>query len=143
MKERQTDRVVPVTSMEMERGFFFFFFFYFVSFRVLLVEGADVEGVRCIDLPPRRDQWRGVLLHVNLGPIHALEEGVLLHLVRPATELESGNEINSSPAHKKKAPNIPSAAAAQPLIHVAMEQSFQQIPEFRGEVVREFHVLQW
>ena len=51
------------------------------TFRVLLVEGADIEGVRGVDLPPGRDEWRGVLLLVDLSPVYSSEEGVSLQLL--------------------------------------------------------------
>ncbi len=55
-----------------------------LTFRVLLVEGADVEGVCCVHLSPGRYQRGRVLLLVDLVPVHSAEEGVILQLVGAA-----------------------------------------------------------
>ena len=51
------------------------------AFSVLLVEGADIEGVRGVDLPPGRDEWRGIFLLVDLSPVYSSEERMSLQLL--------------------------------------------------------------
>ena len=55
------------------------------TLRVLLVEGADVEGVRGVDFPSGRDERRGVLLLIDLSPVNSSEEGVSLELLSSLT----------------------------------------------------------
>ena len=55
------------------------------TFRVLLVEGADIEGVRGIDFPAGRNERRWILLLVDLSPVHTSEEGMSLELLSPLT----------------------------------------------------------
>lgn len=57
------------------------YFPYFDALSVLLVKAADIEGVGSVDLPSRRDQWRRVLLMVDLLPVNAREEYMLFHFI--------------------------------------------------------------
>ena len=85
--------------------------YFFLTFCVLLVEGSDVKCVCGVDLSPWRDEGRRVLLLVDLVPVHAGEERVLLKLVRAV------------------------AFAAQPLVHVTLEN------KARGNKTEEHNIV--
>ena len=56
-----------------------------VTFGVFLVEGPDVKSISCVDLAPGGYQRRRVPLLVDLRPVVAGEERVVLQLVGPAS----------------------------------------------------------
>ena len=63
---------------------------YLDALGVFLVERANVEGVGRVHLAPWRDEGRRVLLVVDLVPVDAREERVLLHLSSTTKQVQQG-----------------------------------------------------